>query len=60
MFSDVVIRGPVDPPPKRPPEAKRGWHIVALESDEGVLHVAASDTGLQLLADRLGGPPDER
>lgn len=59
-FSDVVIRGLVSPPPKRPPEVKRRWQIIVLGTDKGELHVAAGDTGLQLLEDRLGSPTDEK
>lgn len=58
-FCDVILRGPVEPPAKRPPEVKRGWRIVALETDEALLHLAAGETGLQLLEDRLGSPMDE-
>lgn len=55
-FFDVILKGPVGPPAKRPAEVKRGWRIVALDTDEGLLHLAAGETGLQLLEDRLGGP----
>ncbi|MFJ5700237.1 hypothetical protein [Arthrobacter sp. NPDC093139] len=53
-FFDVILKGPVEPPAKRPTEVKRGWHIVALETDEGLLHVAAGHSSLKLLEDRLG------
>ncbi|MFJ5696565.1 hypothetical protein [Arthrobacter sp. NPDC093139] len=55
-FFDVIFKGPVEPPAKRPAEVKRGWSIVALETDEGVLHLAAGDAALKLLEERLGGP----
>lgn len=53
-FADLTLKGPVEPPAKRPAEVKRGWHIVALETHEGLLHLAAGDAGLQLLEERLG------
>ena len=53
-FFDVILRGPVEPPVKRPADVKRGWRIVALDTDEGLLHLAAGDAGLQLLEERLG------
>ncbi|MDQ1058300.1 hypothetical protein QFZ23_002201 [Arthrobacter globiformis] len=53
-FSDVILEGPVQPPAKRPPELKWGRSFIALETDERPLHVAAGDTGLKLLEDRLG------
>lgn len=59
-FCDVILKGPVEPPSKRPAEVKRGWRIVALETDEALLHLAAGETGLQLLEDRLGSPMDEK
>jgi hypothetical protein len=55
-FFDVILKGPVEPPAKRPAEVKRGWRIVALETDEGLLHLAANDAALKLLEERLGGP----
>lgn len=57
-FFDVRLKGRVEPPAKRPAEVKRGWHVLALETDEGLLHLAAGETGLQLLEDRLGSSTD--
>ena len=59
-FFDVSLKGRVEPPAKRPAEVKRGWHILALETDEGLLHLAAGETGLQLLEDRLGNSTNEK
>lgn len=53
-FYDVILKGPVEPPAKRPAELKRRWRIVALGTDEGLLHVAAGNAGLQLIEERLG------
>lgn len=53
-FSDVILKGSVEPPVKRPSELKRGWRIAALGTDEGLLHVATGDTGLKLIEERLG------
>ena len=57
-FNSVVLKGAVEPPASRPAELQRGWHIAALETDEGPLHVVAGETGLQLLEDRLGNSTD--
>lgn len=53
-FNSVVLKGAVEPPAKRPAELQRGWGIVALDTDEGPLHVAAGENGLRLLEERLG------
>lgn len=50
----------MSPPPKRPPEVKRRWQIIAVGTDKGELHVAAGDTGLQLLEDSLETSADEK
>ena len=55
-FFDVILRGRVQPQAKRPAELKRGWRFVALETDEGLLHLAAADASLKLLGERLGKP----
>lgn len=57
LFSDVILRGSVDPPARKPAEFKRGWQVAALGTDKGILNVATSDTGAHLLEDRLGIPP---
>lgn len=53
-FSNVILKERVEAPAKRPAELKRGWIIVALETDEGRLQVATGDRGLQLIDERLG------
>jgi hypothetical protein len=53
VYTDVVYRGFVELPPKRPAELKRNWEIVALGTDKGELHVATGEAGLDLFSQRL-------
>ena len=53
VFSDVVGQDQVEPPPKRPPELKKNWTIVALTTDKGRLHLASGEPGVKLIEERL-------
>lgn len=53
VFSDVVSQDQIEPPPKRPPELKKNWKIVALTTDKGRLHLASGEPGWKLIEERL-------
>ncbi|WP_232084762.1 hypothetical protein, partial [Arthrobacter sp. SO5] len=53
VFFDVVSQGQIEPPPKRPPELKKNWKIVALTTDRGQLHFATGESGVKLIDERL-------
>ncbi|MDF9749054.1 hypothetical protein [Arthrobacter sp. ES3-54] len=53
VFSEAVSQGQIEPPPKRPPELKKNWKIVALGTDKGRLQFSTGEPGLTLIEDRL-------